>query len=72
MIITVVDVAALERSRDVYARELARRIRAGTIPVREGAPVSIEVRHDEWCRAYQGHPCNCRPEIEWRAVRGSA
>ena len=29
----------------------------------------IDIRHDNWCAVYGGHPCNCDPDVKVRGEK---
>jgi hypothetical protein len=49
-----------------YQKKLMQMQAEGKIP--KGGFTSAAVKHDSWCRVYNGGECNCDPEIEFTEV----
>lgn len=46
-----------------YLKKL-RELRAqGKVPTVMGKITHIHITHDDWCRIFDGMPCNCNPDI---------
>jgi len=44
-----------------YLRKLRYLYACGALP--PGSLHMIDILHDGWCAHYQGHPCNCNPDV---------
>ena len=44
-----------------WLKLVLRHLEDGVTP---GRVLHVEVRHDDWCRAWGGGSCNCTPEVE--------
>jgi hypothetical protein len=47
-----------------YRKKLNEMIATGQIVL--NGVMDIDIKHDNWCAAYQGRECNCDPDITVR------
>lgn len=45
-----------------YVRALRKHLQEN--PPERGAVEHVEIRHDDWCRIFEGGTCDCEPVVE--------
>jgi hypothetical protein len=56
-----------------HVRKLHYLHRIGALRLDPGSISQLEVRHDDWCRHWDGKACNCNPDVRqrWEVPAGS-